>query len=90
MIVGNGPLDVKLPLMNALMREVDLRGIFRYTDTYPVARTLISGGDVNMMRLVTHHFDLKDVHEAFEVSRRGLGGAIKVLIHLQPQGTNNK
>lgn len=80
---------MKLPLMNALMREVDVRGIFRYTDTYPAARSLISSGKVDMMRLVTHHFDIKDVHKAFETSRHGLGGAIKVLIHLQPQGVNN-
>lgn len=72
------------------MREVDLRGIYRYTDTYPAARSLISNGKVDMMKLVTHHFNIEELHKAFETSRYGLDGAIKVLIHLQPHGTNNK
>lgn len=76
--------------MNALMREVDIRGIFRYTDTYPAARYLISSGKADVMKLVTHHFNIEELHKAFDTSRLGLDGAIKVLIHLQPKETNNK
>lgn len=38
--------------------------------------------------LASHHFDLKDVHEAFRVASQGEGN--KVLIHLVPRDVNNK
>lgn len=40
--------------------------------------------------MITHHFDIKDTVKAFETSRYGHGGAIKVMIHCQPLNKNNK
>ena len=35
MIVGlSGSTEMKIPIINALFREVDIRGIFRYTNWY--------------------------------------------------------
>lgn len=76
--------------MNGLTREVDIRGIFRYTDTYPTALALVASGKIDVKKLVTHHFDLKEVKEAFHTSRYGIDGAIKVMIHVQPRNSNNK
>ncbi|XP_073834505.1 sorbitol dehydrogenase-like [Musca autumnalis] len=89
-IVGMGAPEVKLPLINALAREVDIRGVFRYCNDYPAALALVASGKVNVKRLVTHHFDITETDKAFETARKGLGGAIKVIIHVQPKDTNNK
>lgn len=51
---------------------------------------LVANGKVDVKKLITHHFDIKDTAEAFNTSRHGLGGAIKVMIHCQPIDSNNK
>ncbi|EDW59886.1 sorbitol dehydrogenase [Drosophila virilis] len=88
-IVGMGPPEMKLPLFNALAREVDIRGVFRYCNDYSAALALVASGRVNVKRLVTHHFDITETAKAFETARDGLDGAIKVMIHVQPRNTNN-
>lgn len=79
-LVGLGPSEVKLPIVNAACREVDIRGIFRYANTYPKAIQMISSGAVNVKPLVTHHFPLEKSYDAFETARTGAGNAIKVVI----------
>lgn len=88
-IVGCGPPEVKLPLISALMREVDIRGVFRYANDYSAALALVSSGKAKVKRLVTHHFDITETADAFKASRYGTDGAIKVMIHCQPRNKNN-
>lgn len=88
-IVGCGPPEVKIPLVSALTREVDIRGVFRYANDYPAALALVSSGKANVKRLVTHHFDIAETSKAFDASRYGTDGAIKVMIHCQPRNKNN-
>jgi L-iditol 2-dehydrogenase len=88
-IVGCGPPEVKIPLIGSLTREVDIRGVFRYCNDYPAALALVATGKAKVKRLVTHHFDLTETLDAFDTSRHGKGGAIKVMIHCQPRNKNN-
>lgn len=89
-VVGCGPPNVNLPLVAAMAREIDIRGVFRYCNDYSTALALVSSGKVDVNRLITHHFDITETAEAFNTSRHGLGDAIKVMIHCQPQNKNNK
>ncbi|XP_058452129.1 sorbitol dehydrogenase-like [Malaya genurostris] len=88
-LVGMGPPEVKLPLVNALAREVDIRGVFRYCNDYPAALSLVASGKIDVKRLITHHFNIEETMDAFKTSRHGLEGAIKVMIHVQPKDKNN-
>ncbi|XP_065057963.1 sorbitol dehydrogenase-like [Rhopilema esculentum] len=80
-IVGMGKAEIQLPIVNALIREVDIRGIFRYANCYPTALEMISCGRVDVKPLVTHRFTLEDSLKAFEASRTAQDGAIKVVIN---------
>lgn len=79
-IVGMGKPVITLPVFDALVREVDVRGIFRYANCYPTALELIASGKVNVKPLITHRFKLEQSHQAFEATGAGNSNAIKVMI----------
>ncbi|GIY28652.1 sorbitol dehydrogenase [Caerostris darwini] len=81
MLVGLGASEINIPIIEASVREVDIKGIFRYANCYPIALGLVSSGAIDVKPLITHHFTLEEVHKAFETAHTGAGGAIKVLIH---------
>ncbi|KAL6113023.1 sord [Pungitius sinensis] len=82
-LVGIGPQMVTVPLVNAALREVDIRGVFRYCNTWPMAIAMLASGKVNVKPLVTHRFPLEQAAEAFETTRQGLG--IKVMLKCDPK-----
>lgn len=88
-MVGCATSDITLSLVSSLTREIDIRGVFRYCNDYPSALSLVASGRFNVKKLVTHHFDITETSEAFDVSRYGRDGAIKVMIHVKPRNQNN-
>ncbi|XP_071644866.1 sorbitol dehydrogenase isoform X1 [Temnothorax longispinosus] len=80
-LVGLGTPEVQIPLINALTREVDIRGVFRYANDYNDALNLVASGKINVNPLITHNYKIEEAKQAFETSRTGAGGAIKVMIH---------
>lgn len=64
-------------------REVDVIGIFRYKNTWPLCIEFLRSGKIDVKPLITHRFGFsqKEVEEAFETSARG-GTAIKVMFNL--------
>ncbi|XP_032671793.1 sorbitol dehydrogenase-like [Odontomachus brunneus] len=81
LLVGLGSPEVQIPLINATIREVDIRGVFRYVNDYSDALDLVASGKVNVKPLITHNYKIEDTLKAFETSRTGAGEAIKVMIH---------
>jgi L-iditol 2-dehydrogenase len=80
MLVGLGQMNVKVPLVHAAQREIDLRGVFRYANTYPMALAMVASGLANVKPLVSHRYKLENCAEAFEAARDEKSGAIKIVI----------
>ncbi|XP_075432238.1 sorbitol dehydrogenase [Ascaphus truei] len=85
-LVGLGPAMVNVPIVNAAVREVDIRGIFRYCNTWPMAISMLSSKRVNVAPLVTHRFPLEKALEAFETTKKGLG--VKVMLKCDQNDQN--
>jgi len=71
-----------IPLFEAMDKEIDFIGSFRYRNSYLKGLELVATGRVNVKPLVTHHFTFDQTQEAFETAEAGKGGAIKCCIHL--------
>uniref|UniRef100_A0A4W6CYY2 Sorbitol dehydrogenase n=1 Tax=Lates calcarifer TaxID=8187 RepID=A0A4W6CYY2_LATCA len=85
-LVGLGSEMATVPLINAAVREVDIRGVFRYCNTWPMAIAMLVSGKVNVKPLVTHRFPLEQAVQAFETTRQGLG--IKVMLKCDQNDQN--
>lgn len=64
-------------------REVDIVGVFRYKNTWPLCLEFLRTGKIDVKPLITHRFRFsqEEVVAAFETSARG-GSAIKVMFNL--------
>ncbi|MGX1695298.1 NAD(P)-dependent alcohol dehydrogenase [Microbacterium keratanolyticum] len=71
--------DILLSVPSIAVREVTVTGIFRYTNTWPIALALLRSGAVDLDALVTHRFGLEQVQEA--LSGDGAAGSLKRIVH---------
>lgn len=85
-LVGLGAKStMNVPISDILLREVDVRGVFRYVNDYPTALEMVASGKIDVKPLITHNYKMEDTMKAFHTSRTGEGNAIKVLIHANPE-----
>ncbi|KAK4533968.1 hypothetical protein CCYA_CCYA20G4041 [Cyanidiococcus yangmingshanensis] len=82
-LVGMGAAEMRVPLVEASSREVDIVGVFRYCNTYPTCLALLASGRVNVKPLITHRFlglEESSLQAAFETARTAANGAVKVML----------
>ncbi|KAI9481699.1 MAG: chaperonin 10-like protein [Benjaminiella poitrasii] len=79
-LVGMGASVQALSVADISAREVDVRGVMRYCNTYPTAIEMLASGKVDLKRLITHRYDFKNALSAFQHVREGREGTIKVVI----------
>ncbi|PON69925.1 Alcohol dehydrogenase superfamily, zinc-type [Parasponia andersonii] len=82
-LIGLAQSEMTVPITPAAAREVDIIGIFRYRNTWPLCIELLRTGKIDVKPLITHRFGFsqKEVEDAFETSA-GRGNAIKVMFNL--------
>jgi len=76
-LVGSAD-EFPLSVPEVAMREVNVTGIFRYTNTWPIARDLLASGQVELDSLVTHEYGLEQVEEA--LTGDGAGDSLKRMV----------
>jgi L-iditol 2-dehydrogenase len=64
--MGADTVAINVPLIQG--HEITITGTFRYANTYPLALQLIASGAVNVDKVITHRFGIKDAEAALTLS----------------------
>lgn len=67
-IVGMGRPLQEINLGLALVREIEIIAVWRYTNTFQPAIELISTGMVDVKSLITHKYDMEKIKDALEMA----------------------
>ncbi|MFI2565177.1 NAD(P)-dependent alcohol dehydrogenase [Paenarthrobacter sp. NPDC018779] len=78
-LVGLGADDVELPVSHIQNREIWLSGVFRYTNTWPLAIQLLADGKVDLDILVTGKFGLDEAEAALRADKEA--GQLKAVVY---------
>jgi len=82
-LIGLPPeAEIKMPIVEAVIKELKFVTSFRYCNVFEEAVSLINHGRVNLEPLLTHEFSFDQTLEAFAVSEHEKDKAIKVMINL--------
>lgn len=68
-------------VQNLVDRELTIYGIYRYRNTYPLGKKIIQSNIDKFNKLITHHFNLTQSQEAFQLAQDKNCDSIKVMIH---------
>ncbi|GAA5896373.1 NAD(P)-dependent alcohol dehydrogenase [Sporobolomyces salmoneus] len=72
--VGMGAPEITLPVHLILVKELTIKGSFRYgAGCYRLALDLVARGAVNLKALISHRYAFKDAKLAFEANKAGKG-----------------
>ena len=81
-LVGMTDADLTPIDTNELVdKALDVAGVFRYANTWPLAVDLLSRGAVDIKPLITAHYPLQDAGQALESARTRKDANIKVMVH---------
>ncbi|MBF6671202.1 NAD(P)-dependent alcohol dehydrogenase [Glutamicibacter halophytocola] len=78
-LVGLGADDIELPVSYIQNREIWLSGVFRYTNTWPLAIELLEAGKVDLDILVTGRYSLSESEQALKSGKQP--GQLKAVVY---------
>ncbi|KAI9574718.1 xylitol dehydrogenase [Boletus coccyginus] len=92
--VGMGPSDITIDMSVVLVKELVVKGSFRYgPGDYPLAIALVAQGKIDLKPLVSHRFPFESSPLAFQTTRNGKSddgkGVIKAIISGPGVDTND-
>lgn len=80
-LIGWPEIDpVPFPIEQVLEKELDVRGVNRYCNTYPQAMELLGKAQLDVGRLISHRFELSQIAEAIAFASANRQTAIKVMV----------
>lgn len=74
---GQAALDISYIVDN----EIDILGVFRYANTYPLGLDLLNDKEIDIEALFTDSYSLEEAQAALERARTNKSGSLKVLVY---------
>jgi len=82
-LVGFPPKDiVEFDFMQILMKEAQIKSIFRYRNLYPAAIGAIADGKIDVKRMITHEFPFEESKQAFDYVIENKSDVVKAMIKM--------
>lgn len=69
-LVGSGTTAADVPISRIQQRELQLTGVFRYANTWPLAIDMVARGVIDLASLVTARFSLDEVDSALRAGKQ--------------------
>ena len=80
MLAGeSAPVDIN----DLIVREITLRPIFRYNNTFPTGVDLLASGKVDVKPLISRRFELREVPQAFEYVVENRDTCVKAIVDVE-------
>lgn len=79
-LLGVGKDEIKIPFMYVSVNEITIRGLYRYTNTWPKAIRMVESGLIDLKPLISYEVPIEEGDRAFEIVTDPSKGSIKVLI----------
>lgn len=79
--IGMGPDEIRIPFAQIQPKELQIHGVFRYANCYPMAISLMGRGRVDPEPMITHRFEFPEVHEALDFARSHPEETVKVMVN---------
>jgi L-iditol 2-dehydrogenase len=76
------PQDSETPLSIPYIvdNEIDIRGVFRYHNTYPTGVAVMAGDDIDLEPVITDYLSLEQTAQAFEKAIKEKNSTLKIVI----------
>jgi len=68
--------------MQILMKEAEIKSVFRYRNLYPAAIGAIADGKIDVKGMITHEFNFEDSKKAFDFVIENKNDVVKALIKI--------
>jgi L-iditol 2-dehydrogenase len=82
-LIGLPPeLEIKMPIVECVIREINFVTSFRYGNIFQEAITLMAHNRINVKPIMTHQFPFDRTVEAFEVAEKEKDKAVKVVVNI--------
>lgn len=79
-IIGVGKDEIKIPFMHFSFNEMTIKGLFRYTNTWPRGIRLLQSGAIDVKKLVSFKYDINDAQSAFKKASDPHTTGIKTMV----------
>lgn len=82
-LVGNLNKPVELDFMNLMVKEADIRPIYRYRNIFPVAINALDTAQIDLSRIQPDIFGFSEIQKAFDYTIENAEKVVKTLVRIE-------